>query len=71
MNWEKFRSPARAILKSSKILWEFGKNLKVRPETNVQKILILNLWMNWERLCPNLSFTVVVYIKLGCSHELR
>ena len=22
------------------------------------KIQILNLWVNWETLCPNLSFTV-------------
>ena len=30
------------------------------------KIQILNLWMNWEKLCPNLSFTVEN--KLGNSH---
>ena len=22
------------------------------------KIQILNIWMSWEKLCPNLSFTV-------------
>ena len=27
------------------------------------KIQILNLWMNWERICPNLSLTVD--IKMG------
>ena len=27
------------------------------------KIQILNLWMNWEKLCPNLSFTVKTNIE--------
>ena len=29
-----------------------------QPETNTKKIPILNLWMNWENLFPNLGFTV-------------
>ena len=33
------------------------------------KIQILKLWMNWEKLCPNLSFTVES--KLGNSHKKK
>ena len=59
MNWgEKMRSLARAILKNPKISLLIGKNLEVQPKTNTQKIPTLNLWMDWEKLCPNLSFTV-------------
>ena len=39
--------------------WE--KNWKyTQPKTNDQhfRIQILNLWMNWEKLFPNLSFPV-------------
>ena len=28
---------------------------------------MLNLWMSWENLCPNLSFTVES--KMGNSHK--
>ena len=31
------------------------------------KILMLNLWMSWENLCPHLSFTVKN--KMGNSHK--
>ena len=31
------------------------------------KIQILNLWMSWENLCPNLTFTVEN--KMGNSHK--
>ena len=31
------------------------------------KIQILNLWMNWEKLCPNLSFTIEN--KMGNLHK--
>ena len=58
MTWEKMRSPDRATLKNPKIFLQIGKNLEVQPKANTQKIPILNLWMNWEKLCPNLSFTV-------------
>ena len=58
MNWEKSRSPARATVKNPKISLLIGKNLEVQPKTNTQKIPILNLWRNWENLCPYLSFTV-------------
>ena len=52
------RSLARAIMKNPKISLLIGKNLEVQPKTNTQKIPTLNLWMDWEKLCPNLSFTV-------------
>ena len=35
-----------------------GKTSEVQPKTNTQKIPILNLWMNSNFFCPNLSFTV-------------
>ena len=52
------RSLARATLKNPKMSFLIGKNLQVQPKTNTQKIPTLNLWMDWESLCPNLSFTV-------------
>ena len=54
----KMRSLARATFKNPKISLLIGKNLEVQPKTNTQKIPTLNLWMNWENLCSNLSFTV-------------
>ena len=59
MNWEKLGSPARATFKNPNSLCQMGKSSKysLRP-TNTQKIPILNLWMNWEKFCPNLRFTV-------------
>ena len=30
----------------------------VQPKANTQKIRILNICINWEHLCPNLSVTV-------------
>ena len=40
------------------LLW-IGKNLEIytAPDQHF-KIEMLNLWMSWENLCPNLSFTV-------------
>ena len=40
------------------LLW-IGKNLEIytAPDQHF-KIQMLNLWMSWESLCPNLSFTV-------------
>ena len=28
------------------------------------KIQILNLWMNWEKLCPNLGFNVKIRLRI-------
>ena len=69
MNWGKLRSPARVTFKNPKISWEIRENLEVKPKTNTQKIPILNLWMNWENICPNLSFTVAN--KIGSLHKIR
>ena len=69
MNLKKSRSPATATFKNYKISWLIGKNLEVQPNTNTQKIPILNLWMHWENLCPNLSFTVKS--KVGNLHKAR
>ena len=69
MTWEKMRSPDRATLKNPKIFLQIGKNLEVQPKANTQKIPILNLWMNWEKLCPNLSFTAEN--KIGSLHKVR
>ena len=51
------------------LLW-IGKNLEIytAPEQHV-KIPMLNLWMSWENLCPNLSYTVEN--KMDNSHERR
>ena len=62
-DWE---SPARATLKNPKIALWIGKNVEVKATTNTHKILILSLWMNWESLCPNLSFTAEN--KIGNMH---
>ena len=54
--------------------WEIlGSIHKPRPKPF--KIQILNRWMNWQKLCPNLSFTVENKIgnsqKKGWSHFER
>ena len=36
--------------------WEKLENMH-NPDQHF-KIPMLNLWMSWENLCPNLSFTV-------------
>ena len=59
MNWEKLRSSARATFKNLRISLLIGKNWEVQPKTNTQKIPILNLWMNLENVCPNLSFSLL------------
>ena len=46
-----------------------GKNVEVQPKTNTQKIPVLNLWMNWENSCPNLS--LAVENKIGNLHKIR
>ena len=53
------------------LLLELGKNKREKLGTLAldqhTKIVILKLWMNWEKLHPNLSFKVenrlVIYIK--------
>ena len=49
------------------LLW-IGKNLEIytAPDQHF-KIQMLNLWMSWENLCPNLTFTVEN--KMGNSHK--
>ena len=65
-NWEKFGS---AVLANIQFLCfcELGKTWKysLRPTL---KILILNLRMHWEKLCPNLSCTVE---NKGNLYEIR
>ena len=48
-------------------LW-IGKNLETytAPDQHF-KIQMLNLWMSWENLCPNLTFTVES--KMGNSNK--
>ena len=46
MNWGKFESTNQAFQ-------------KITAQNQHFKIQILNLWMNWEKLCPNLSVTTV------------
>ena len=54
---QKMKSLARATFKNLKISLLIRKNLEVQPKANSQKMPTSNLWMNWENLCPNLSFT--------------
>ena len=50
------------------LFYELGKILEVYTVLDQHfKIRILNLWMNWEKLCPYLSFTVEN--KIGNSHK--
>ena len=60
---------ARATFRNPKISLFIGKNWEVHPHTNTQKIPILNQWMNWKNLCPNLSFTVEN--KIGNLRKIR
>ena len=51
-------------------LSRIGKNIEVSTAQDQHfKIQILKLWMNWENLCPNLSFTVEN--KMENSHKER
>ena len=49
------------------LLW-IEKNLEIytAPDQHF-KIQMLNLWMSWENLCPNLTFTIEN--KIGNSHK--
>ena len=53
----------------SHVFYELGKTWKYSYATPNQhfKIQMLNLWMSWEKLCPNLSFTIGN--KMGNSHK--
>ena len=68
MNWEKLRSPARATFKDSNFLslCELGKTWKHSLRPRFQRPN-LNLLMNWEKLCTNLSFTIEN--KMGNLHK--
>ena len=58
MNWENFESRFFTNLNFPSLL-KIGKTLEVYTFHDQHfKIQILNLWMNWENLCPNLSFSV-------------
>ena len=59
MNWENMRSPTRATLTNPNFQssCELGKRLKYSRRPTF-KNPSLNIRMNQEKLCPNLSFTV-------------
>ena len=69
MNWGKLRRSPTATFKNPKTTLLIGKNLEVQPKTNTQKFPILNLWMTWKNVCPNLSFTVEN--KISNLHKIR
>ena len=53
----RLRNPDNETFKNPKIsLWP-RKDSDIKHKTITQKITILNRCMNWEKLCPNLSFT--------------
>ena len=69
MNWGKFGSAICAFQKSrfsSFMNWENLVKIYIAQDQHF-KIQILNLWMNWENLCPNLSF--IVENKMDKSHK--
>ena len=47
--------------------WEKLGSILYAAQNQHFKIKILNLWMIWEKLCPNLSFTVEN--KMGNLHK--
>ena len=60
MNWENLGSSARTTFKNQNLFVNWEQQKKIR---------ILHLWMNWEKLSPNLSFTVES--KIGNLHKVR
>ena len=70
MNWEKLKSPARTTFKSHNFQKIFVNWDKFESTALVQdsQVPILNLQINWERLCPNLSLTAKN--KIGKSGDL-
>ena len=61
MNWGKFGGAMQAFRKSQFSIavmnWVKLRSIYTAQDQHF-KIRILNLWMNWENVCPNLSFTV-------------
>ena len=71
VNWEKFGNAIQAFQKSqfsiSFMNWAKLGNKVYRPPDQQFKIKMLNLWMSWKNVCPNLSFTVEN--NMGHSHK--
>ena len=55
MNWGKLGSPAGATFKIPNSLCELEKTRKY--SLTLKKVQSLNLWINWQKLCPNSGFT--------------
>ena len=52
----------------SHLFYELGKNLEVCTAPDQYfKIQMLNLWMSYENVCPNVTFTVEN--EMGNSHK--
>ena len=58
-------NPSFSKIPISHLSYELRKTWKYTDQHF--KIQMLNLWMSWENLCPNLSFTVEN--KMGNSHK--
>ena len=57
LNWKIFGSTASAIIQNSQFSISFMNSVKLETtaEDKHLKTQILTIWMNWEKLCPNLS----------------
>ena len=68
MNWEKLKSPARATFKSQFsnffVNWDKFESTALVQDSEVP---ILNLQINWEKLCTNLNLTAKN--KIGNLHK--
>ena len=52
------------------LLW-IGKNLEIYTAPGHHfEMQMLNLWISWEKLCPNLSFTVENKMRNSCKRRL-
>ena len=69
VNWEKFGSAALAFQKSQFTTFMNREKRGSIHSSRPTLIQILNLRMNWERIYPNLSFTVEN--KMGNLHKER
>ena len=60
MNWEKLGFAPQAFQKSQFSISEFelGKIGSIHSPRQIFQNRSLNLWMNWQKSCPNLSFSV-------------
>ena len=66
MNWRKIGNAISDFQKSQfPISLVIEKNLTAPDQHS--KIQMLNLWMSWENLCPNLTF--FLENKMGNSHK--